>query len=98
MWGTRPHHSWMTRMPGPLADFGTARWPLVVRPSQGNSTFIAGPPGSRRILGRRCVVGDEQVARRAVVASADVVAVGLPEGAPLQVVGVESVDLGRLLD
>ena len=25
MWGTRPHHSWMTRMPGPEPDFGTAR-------------------------------------------------------------------------
>src|SRR5262245_60215795 len=100
MCGTRPQYSWITISPGPLPDLGTARCPFVVRPSHGNSTSIDGPrlPAKPSNLRRGGEVRDDEVPRRAVVASAHVVAVGLPERAALDRLGVERVDLRRLLD
>src|SRR5260370_12042582 len=41
--GTRPHHSWMTRTPGPAPSAGVARYPLAVEPLLGNSTVSPMP-------------------------------------------------------
>ena len=42
MWRTRPHHSWMTRTPGPLPAAGVARYADVLVPFDGNSTILPG--------------------------------------------------------
>src|SRR5579875_1195649 len=37
MWGTSPHHSWITTTPGPDPEAGVARYPPPVVPLLGNS-------------------------------------------------------------
>jgi hypothetical protein len=39
---TSPHHSWMTRIPGPVPEAGLARYPCVVPPFEGNSAIVPG--------------------------------------------------------
>src|SRR4051812_20563466 len=39
MWGTSPHHSWMTTTPGPFPRSGTDRYPLASRPLLWNDTI-----------------------------------------------------------
>src|SRR5205809_335387 len=39
---TRPHHSWITRTPGPLPDEGAARYDDVLVPFDGTSTILPG--------------------------------------------------------
>src|SRR5437773_2503986 len=39
---TRPHHSWITRTPGPLPDAGVARYADVLVPFAENSTILPG--------------------------------------------------------
>src|SRR2546429_9154808 len=71
---TRPHHSWMTRTPGPFPDGGVARYADVLVEFDGKSIILPGiaqePPlgsgviftaGARRASGRRTVIGQPRI-------------------------------------
>src|SRR4026209_246528 len=53
---TRPHHSWITRTPGPLPDAGIDRCPFEVCPLLGNSTILTAIASSFLVLGSLRVV------------------------------------------